>query len=88
MKAQPDKTKASFDYKGNTFSGYIISSTDLHPYFHWFLLDDVNLVEKFGDSIAFTEENGILEPVRVLPKHAEFIRCVQECVEAHLKKKR
>jgi len=83
-----NKEKVSFDFQGITIAGYIISSTDMQPHFHWFLLEDANLIERFGDGIAFKEDNGKLEPVRLLPKHRDFIVEVRKCVEQNILKEK
>jgi hypothetical protein len=85
MNSRPEKDTASFDFKGMTVTGFIISSTDIQPHFHWFLFDDVNLIDTFGDSIAFKVDEGQLKPVSVIVKHQDFIEAVKRCVENHLK---
>jgi hypothetical protein len=85
MSNRPEKYTASFEFKGTTITGYIISSTDIQPHFHWFFFDDVNLIATFGDSIAFKTVDGQLEPVNIIFKHKDFIEAVKDCVRKHIK---
>jgi hypothetical protein len=47
-------------------------------------LNDVNLIEIFGDSIAFKVEDGELKPVHTYSRHLEFIQEVKKCIQKHL----
>lgn len=83
MALKSDKIKTTFVHKGITYSGYIISSTDLDPHFHWFVFDDVNVIAKYGDSIAFKLEDGKLIPVYHLTSPL-FVQAVLDCVQRNL----
>jgi hypothetical protein len=84
MMYRPEKDAVSFEFKGTTVTGYIISSTDIEPHYHWFLLKDVNLINEYGDSIAFKEKDGELKSVHVMINHLDFIAAVKDCVRKHI----
>lgn len=77
-----------FAYMGKTYSGYVVSSTDLDPHFHWFFFNDKQFAEQFSDSIAFREINGSLRPVHNYSRNAELVLSVQKAVEAYLIRQR
>jgi hypothetical protein len=84
MQTIPGRIKASFIYEGKAHSGYIINSLDIEPHFYWFLLYNVELVEKFGDCIAFTKNGDSLIPVHNYPNHRGFVEAVRQCVQQHM----
>lgn len=78
-----DKIRTSFIHDEVTYTGYIISSIDLEPHFHWFVFDDVEVISKYGDSIAFKQEDGKLIPVYHLTSPM-FVQAVLECVQKNI----
>lgn len=73
------QTRYSFEYKGRKYSGHIVSSTDIIPHFHWFVFDDREIIEKYGDSIAFKVVNGKILPLYHLTS-PDFVDAVKACV--------
>jgi pyruvate/oxaloacetate carboxyltransferase len=71
-------------FKGNKITGIIVSSTNMLPHYHWFCFDDAEMVEKLGDSIAFKEVNGWLEPVAIYTRHADLVNALKDCISEHL----
>jgi hypothetical protein len=84
MMYRPEKDAVSFDFEGTAVIGSIISSTDLKPHYHWFLLKDKTLMNIFEDTIAFKEVDGELKEVHFSVKHLDFITAVKDCVRKHL----
>ena len=74
------KQRCSFDFEGRTYTGYVVSSTDIEPHFHWFVFDDRNVVAQYGDSIPFKIEEGKLLPQYHLTS-PDFVAAVQTCVQ-------
>jgi hypothetical protein len=83
MKAIPGDEKVSFVYNGKRYTGQVVSSTRLEPHFHWFMFDDPEAIEQYGDSIAFKIENGVLIPLYHLTA-PDFVSAVHRCVQEYL----
>ena len=77
------KKKISFVYEGESYSGYVVSSTDILPHFHWFMFDDPKVIARYGDSIAYKVEEEKLVPVYHLTS-PEFVKAVEECLYRYL----
>ena len=72
-----------FTLQGKKYSGHIISNTDGHDQYYWFVFDDDELIEQFGDSIAFHIRNGLLKPVYTYSRFVELIAQLQAFVEEY-----
>ena len=77
------KQQHFFEFQGITYSGYIVSSTDIQPHFHWFMFNDPSVIEQYGDSIAFKVEANQLIALYHLTA-ADFVAAVQHCVQQYL----
>jgi hypothetical protein len=86
MKATPGEEKVSFVYEGIRYTGHVVSSTRIEPHFHWFMFEDAEAIQQYGDSIAFKVENGALIPLYHLTAPL-FVKAVQECVQEYLDRK-
>ncbi len=80
MDMSSKKQLYSFHFEGNTYNGYVVSSTDILPHFHWFVFEDRNVIAKYGDSIAFKVENDQLIPQYHLTS-PDFVAAVQHCLQ-------
>lgn len=78
------RVRRSFVFRGQQYSGYIISSTDITPNFHWFFFNEEYLINTVADSIAFKLENGVLIPVLNYSTHYELVTVIREVVEDYL----
>ena len=79
--------KIYFDYEGSIYSGYLMQDPAGGEYI-WFVFNDDEMTNLFGDSVAFTFDGGSLVPVYQYTNKASFIEDLRKIVEAeyHLKK--
>lgn len=87
MEKSNQKQFYSFHFEGNTYNGYVVSSTDILPHFHWFVFEDRKVIAKYGDSIAFKVVNDELTPLYHLTS-PDFVAAVQHCLQNCLKELR
>ena len=76
-----------FNYNGKEYSGYLISSFNIIPHYHWFFFHDQSIKSLVGDEIVFTEQDGKFIPVRpvLAEKHQDLYNSVQTVIEKHLR---
>ncbi len=51
-----------FKFQGRSYSGYLVCSVDQYPSFYSVNFIDRELIERFGDSVSFIEEDDKISP--------------------------
>lgn len=74
----------SFTYKGKSYSGYIITSTDCQPHYYWLFFKDLALIRKFGDSIGFKQKGNDLVPTQRHSDDLDFIESIKLLIQSYL----
>jgi hypothetical protein len=72
-----------FTIEGKKYSGYIISDTNHEDHYYWFVFNDDELINQFGDSIAFYVKQGVAKPVYTHSRHQELIKQLQLLVQQY-----
>jgi hypothetical protein len=73
--------KIVFTYQGKKHTGYIVSSTNLEPHYHWFYFNDQELINEVDECIGFKIQNNVLTPTRSFRKHNQLVETVKDIVE-------
>ncbi len=71
-----------FEYQGQQYSGYIISSSSTEATYFWFVFNEDEIIDLLGDSIAFYFKKGRLAPVYHYSRHAMLVEQLCRKVEA------
>ena len=74
-------------YNNRTYHGYILDSTETLPHFYWFLLEDLELVRTYGDSITFRVEESELVSNRIYCGDDGFIEAVRQVIERYARQR-
>jgi hypothetical protein len=83
VRIEYEQAKVSFIYQGKEYLGQIVCS-DTASKCYWFVFDQIE-VKPFGGSIEFRTINGKLQPLQDFPDYHEFLACIRELIEQHLK---
>lgn len=74
-----------FQYKGQTVSGQIISSTQIEPHYYWFYFKDSNIQDLINDDcIGFKKKADGLHPTRIHTAHHDLVNTVRDIVLQHV----
>lgn len=73
-----------FDFNGKTYSGYLLSSEKEDSKYFWFVFNEEEMSDLFGDTIAFHIQGEELLPVYQYTNRASFIEYLRKKVEAAL----
>lgn len=75
-----------FTFHGREYSGSLLSSLDITPHYHWFILRQPELRELLGDEIAFVVKDATLRPVNpfLAQKNRELFQQISIALEAYL----
>ena len=74
-----------FSYKGRQHSGYIVSSTNMEPHYHWFCFNSKEMSKLLNDDcIGFKIQNNQLLPTRPFTAHTELVETVRSIVSNSL----
>ncbi len=73
-----------FTYDGKKHTGYIISSTNLQPHYHWFYFNDEELIKQVDDCIGFKLQNNELTPTRHFKNHDHLVETVKQIVQQRI----
>ncbi|HEX6915614.1 MAG TPA: hypothetical protein VF145_10260 [Chitinophagaceae bacterium] len=71
----------AFHYMGKTCSGYVMSSTDLEPHYHWFFFNEREYIERIGESIPFIVKDGELVPANHYSEHEGLVTVIKTVLE-------
>jgi hypothetical protein len=72
-----------FTFQGKRYSGHIISNKDRADDYYWFVFNDDELIELFGDSVAFQVRKGVAQPVYTYSRFADLILQLQTLVQQY-----
>jgi hypothetical protein len=71
-----------FEYKGRQHSGFIVSSTNVEPHYHWFYFNDEHIPGIIKDDcIGFKKKGNQLHPTKIYTSHTDLIEKVKSIVE-------
>jgi hypothetical protein len=73
-----------FDFKGKTWSGYLLWDAAADPKYFWFVFNEDEMSGQFGDTIAFYTREGRIFPVYQYATKAPFIEYLRKKIEAFL----
>jgi hypothetical protein len=73
-----------FDFNGKTWSGYLLWDTAADAKYFWFVFNEDEMSEQFGDTIAFYIQGGRIMPVYQYTNKASFIEYLRRKIEAFL----
>jgi hypothetical protein len=74
-----------FTYKGRQHSGYIVSSTNLKPHYHWFYFHDELLINTVDECIGFKESNNELKPTMPFSAPNDLVETIKNLIEQQLR---
>lgn len=79
-------TIEKFSLDDHEYSGYVISSLNITPHYHWFVFENEELKQKFGDEVGFIFSNGKLRPVNpvLAEKHEKLFEEIRKIVHRHI----
>lgn len=72
-------------YQGNSYKGNIIREESREPHYYWFIFEDSDMQQKFGDVSFVRKEHG-LRPTYALSaeKHSDLFSAIKEVLEKNL----
>ena len=74
-----------FEYKGRQHSGFIVSSTNIEPHYHWFYFNDEHISRIINDDcIGFKKEGNDLHPTKIYKSHTDLVETVQRIIERNI----
>ncbi len=75
-----------YHFKGNTYTGYIVTSKSEYPHYYWCFLEDAELINDLGDCITFQmQRGGDLEPTEFYPsKYESLITHIKELIAEYI----
>ncbi|MCE3282972.1 MAG: hypothetical protein K0Q66_1709 [Chitinophagaceae bacterium] len=75
-----------FSYKGIQHSGYIVSSTNIEPHYHWFYFNSEEIGRLLHDDcIGFKLHKNQLLPTKQFIAHSDLVETVKHIVARSIK---
>jgi hypothetical protein len=77
----------NFIYRGQDYSGYILSSLVKEPFFHWLFINDASLSRQLDDEgVGFRETGGrlVCTSVAIVNDYPELVKIAREIIQEYL----